>query len=86
MSHSWCADTVSCWALTRAWPGSELFQQLEMLWRRKQPVESSKRSHQQEWPERKMFVCTQGGVISSGERIWRLLGTADYFERNYVLG
>lgn len=34
----------------------------------------------------KCLVHTQGGVISSGERIWRLLGTADYFERNYVLG
>lgn len=34
----------------------------------------------------KCLVHTQGGVISSGERIWRLLGTADYFERNYILG
>lgn len=34
----------------------------------------------------KCLVHPQGGVISSGEGIWKLLGTADYVERNYILG
>lgn len=34
----------------------------------------------------KCLVHPQGGVISSGKRIWRWLGTADYVEGNYVLG